>query len=81
MTVVKEHRARRNATRRRRRSHDDVGLGALLDSNLFTGLTVVGVSAATPPGTDREMAVALGFGMLIVLLPAARPCKYVEQKD
>jgi len=27
------------------------------------------------------MAVALGFGMLIVLLPAARPCKYVEQKD
>ncbi|HSW52262.1 MAG TPA: hypothetical protein VLG93_03440 [Sulfuricaulis sp.] len=34
-----------------------------------------------PPGTDREMAVALGFGMLIVLLPAARPCKYVEQKD
>ncbi len=37
---------------------------------------------STSPRIFRMMRSGrLGFGMLIVLLPAARPCKYVEQKD
>ena len=56
----------------RLRGHDDVGLGTLLGSNLFNSLAVVGVTAARrPPHARRqvsEVAVALGFGVLTVLL-------------
>lgn len=52
------------------RGHDDVGLGTLLGSNLFNGLAIVGVAAAIHPirAPLGEVAVALGFGVLAVLL-------------
>lgn len=52
------------------RGHDDVGLGTLLGSNLFNGLAIVGVAAAIHPiqAPVDEIAVALGFGALTVLL-------------
>jgi len=58
----------------RLRGHDDVGLGTLLGSNLFNGLAIVGVAATlhpiqTPPGA---VAVALGFGVLMLLLMLPR---------
>lgn len=58
----------------RLRGHDDVGLGTLLGSNLFNGLAIVGTAAAihpihAPPG---EVAIALGFGVLTVIL--VLPC-------
>ncbi len=54
----------------RLRGHDDVGLGTLLGSNLFNGLAIVGVTASIHPihAPVSEVAVALGFGVLTVLL-------------
>lgn len=54
----------------RLRSHDDVGLGTLLGSNLFNGLAVVGVAATIHPirAPLSEVGVAVGFGVLTVLL-------------
>lgn len=58
------------------RGHDDVGLGTLLGSNLFNGLAVVGVAATIHPirAPLDEVAVALGFGVLTVLLILPRQC-------
>jgi cation:H+ antiporter len=52
------------------RGHDDVGLGTLLGSNLFNGLAIVGLAAAIHPirAPQAEVAVALGFGVLTLLL-------------
>lgn len=52
------------------RGHDEVGLGTLLGSNLFNGLAIVGVAAAIHPiqAPIGEVAIALGFGLLSVLL-------------
>lgn len=52
------------------RGHDDVGLGTLLGSNLFNGLAIVGVAAVIHPirAPVGEMALALGFGVLTVML-------------
>jgi len=52
------------------RGHDDVGLGTLLGSNLFNGLAIVGVAAVIHPirAPLNEVALALGFGVLTVLL-------------
>jgi cation:H+ antiporter len=54
----------------RLRGHDEVGLGTLLGSNLFNGLAIVGVAATLHPIRTplNEIAVALGFGVLSVLL-------------
>ena len=54
----------------RLRGHDDVGLGTLLGSNLFNGLAIVGITATLHPiqTTPGEVAVALGFGVLTVLM-------------
>jgi cation:H+ antiporter len=54
----------------RLRGHDDVGLGTLLGSNLFNGLAVVGVAASIHPIRVPlgEVAIALAFGVLTVLL-------------
>ncbi|MDP1900378.1 MAG: sodium:calcium antiporter [Rubrivivax sp.] len=54
--------------------HDDVGLGTLLGSNLFNGLAIVGVAATIHPiaAPLREVAVALAFGALTVLLALPR---------
>lgn len=58
----------------RLRGHDDVGLGTLLGSNLFNGLAIVGMAAAIHPirAPLGEVAVALGFGVLAVLLMLPR---------
>lgn len=58
----------------RLRGHDDVGLATLLGSNIFNGLAIVGVAATlhpihAPPG---EVAAALGFGVLTVLMLLSR---------
>lgn len=52
------------------RSHDEVGLGTLLGSNLYNGLLVVPVAALIYPISIgwREAAVALLFGLLSVAL-------------
>lgn len=52
------------------RGHDDVGLGTLLGSNLFNGLAIVGIAASIHPirAPSSEVAIALGFGVLMVLL-------------
>jgi cation:H+ antiporter len=51
------------------RGHDDVGLGTLLGSNLYNGLAIVGVAAIHPiQAPTGEVVVALGFGVLTVLL-------------
>lgn len=52
------------------RGHDDVSLGTLLGSNLFNGLAIVGTAASIHPIhiPTAEIAVALGFGMLSVIL-------------
>ncbi len=56
------------------RGHDDVGLGTLLGSNLFNGLAIIGVAAAIHPiqAPVGEITVALGFGVLSVLLIVPR---------
>lgn len=50
------------------RGHDEVGLGTILGSNIFNGLLIVAVaSLICPISVDwREVAVALGFGVLTV---------------
>ncbi|WP_374615053.1 sodium:calcium antiporter [Sphingorhabdus sp.] len=54
----------------RLRGHDDVGVGTLLGSNLFNGMAIVGVAASIHPinAPFMEIAVALGMGMLSLLL-------------
>jgi cation:H+ antiporter len=52
------------------RGHDEVGLGTLLGSNIFNGLLIVPTAAVIHPITIewREVALALGFGVLAMLL-------------
>lgn len=51
------------------RGHDEVGLGAILGSNIFNGGFVVAVAAILYPITVnwREVAVALVFGLVAVV--------------
>jgi cation:H+ antiporter len=50
------------------RRHDEVGLGTILGSNIFNGLLIVAVVAMICPISInwREVALALGFGLLAV---------------
>jgi cation:H+ antiporter len=52
------------------RGHHEVGLGTILGSNIFNGLLIVAVAAIIfPISVDwRELAVALVFGLLAVVL-------------
>jgi cation:H+ antiporter len=52
------------------RGHSEIGLGTILGSNIFNGLFIVGVAAVIfPISADwREVAVALVFGLLAVVL-------------
>jgi cation:H+ antiporter len=54
----------------RLRGHDEVGLGTLLGSNLFNSMAIVGIAASIHPIHTplNEISVALGFGVLTVLL-------------
>jgi len=55
------------------RGHEEVGLGAVLGSNIFNGLFIVGTAATLHPIAVawRDVALALGFG--VVALLAAYP--------
>lgn len=54
----------------RLRGHDEVGVGLLIGSNLFNGLAIVGATSAIHPiaALVTELAVAISFGLLSVLL-------------
>ncbi len=58
----------------RRRGHDEIGVGTLLGSNLFNGLAVVGLAASMRPirASPREVGVAVGFGLLTLVLVLPR---------
>lgn len=51
------------------RGHDEVGLGTVLGSNIFNGLLIVAVAALINPISVslREVAVALTFGLVVLL--------------
>lgn len=51
------------------RGHDEVGLGTVLGSNIFNGLFIVAVAALINPISVnvREVAVALTFGLVVLL--------------
>ncbi len=52
------------------RGHDEISLGAVLGSNIFNGLFIIGVAATMHPiGVAwRDVALALGFGVMALLL-------------
>jgi len=52
------------------RGHDEVGLGTIVGSNIFNNLFIVAVAATIHPISVawREVAVALGFGLLALAL-------------
>jgi cation:H+ antiporter len=54
----------------RLRGHHDVGLGTLLGSNLYNGLAIIGIAGFIHPiqVSLGETTVALGFGILTILL-------------
>lgn len=58
------------------RGHDEVGLGALLGSNVFNSLLIVGVAAVISPivVSWREVAIALVIGLvsIAVTFPSGR---------
>lgn len=64
------------------RGHEDIGLGTVLGSNLFNGLTIVGVASTICPieAPFREVAIALGFGVLAILLILPRRGKITCQR-
>jgi cation:H+ antiporter len=51
------------------RGHEEIGLGTVLGSNIFNGFLIVAVAALIHPIVIgwREVAVGLGFGILVVL--------------
>lgn len=51
------------------RGHDELSLGTILGSNIFNGLFIVGTTAIIFPISvdSREIALALGFGVLAVV--------------
>lgn len=57
----------------RLRGHDDVGVGTLIGSNLFNGLTIVGVAGAihpiAVPLAEVVMTLVCGIVALLLLLP------------
>ena len=64
------------------RRHDEVGLGAMLGSNIFNGLLIVGVAAIIHP-LDIEwqkVAVTLSFGMLAVAVTLPTTRRFIERR-
>jgi cation:H+ antiporter len=64
------------------RGHDEVGLGAILGSNIFNGLFVVGVAATIHPITVgwREIFVALVFGVMALGLTFPTGRGFIERR-
>jgi cation:H+ antiporter len=64
------------------RGHDEVGLGAILGSNIFNGLFIVGVAATIHPITVgwREIYVALVFGIVALALTFPSGRGFIERR-
>lgn len=64
------------------RGHDDIGLGTVLGSNLFNGLAIAGLASTIYPieVPFLDVAVALGFGILTILLIMPRHGKITRQR-
>lgn len=64
------------------RGHDEVGLGAILGSNIFNGLWIVALAAIIHPITVpwREVAVALVVGLLALLLSYPNYKGFIERR-
>jgi cation:H+ antiporter len=58
----------------RLRGHDEISLGTVLGSNVFNALLIVGVTAAIAPipVSGKEFGIALGAGVLTMLLALPR---------
>jgi cation:H+ antiporter len=63
------------------RGHDDVSLGAVLGSNIFNGLFIVGTAASIHPiGVAwRDAALALGFGVVALLAAYPQPSGLIDR--
>ena len=64
------------------RGHDEVGLGAILGSNIYNGLFIVGVAATIHPITVawREIAVALIFGLVALAFVYPTGKGFIERR-
>lgn len=64
------------------RGHDEVGLGAILGSNIYNGLFVVGVAATLHPITVewREIYIALVFGVVALGLTFPTGQGFIERR-
>jgi cation:H+ antiporter len=64
------------------RGHDEVGLGAILGSNIYNGLFIVGVAATIHPITVewREIFVALVFGVVALALTFPTGQGFIERR-
>jgi cation:H+ antiporter len=64
------------------RGHDEVGLGTVLGSAIFNGLLIVSVTAIIHPITapQRDVAVALAFGVAAVALAVPPRNGFIERK-
>lgn len=64
------------------RGHDEVGLGAILGSNIFNGLLIVAVAAMIHPITVpwREVAIALVFGFVALVFAYPTRKGFIERR-
>lgn len=64
------------------RGHDEVGLGAILGSNIYNGLFIVGVAATIHPITVewREIYIALVFGVVALGLTFPTGQGFIERR-
>jgi cation:H+ antiporter len=64
------------------RRHDEVGLGTILGSNIFNGLSIVAVAAIIYPISVswREVAVALVLGFVAVALTFPTRAGFIERR-
>ncbi|MGB8434162.1 MAG: sodium:calcium antiporter [Burkholderiales bacterium] len=64
------------------RGHDEMSLGAILGSNVFNGLFVIGVAATIHPITVgwREIYVALVFGVVALALTFPSGRGFIERR-
>lgn len=64
------------------KKHDEVGLGAILGSNIFNGFCIAPVAAILHPITVvwREVVVALLFGLITLILIYPDASGYIEKR-
>lgn len=64
------------------RGHDEVGLGTILGSNIFNNAFIVAVAAVIHPITVswRDVAVALGFGLVTLLFTYPSRTGLIERR-